>query len=191
MSRKVTEFGCRDLAFSPQLDPRLKARYSTFMRKLAVLIMLALRSSVAQAGDSLIQLMQGSWTGEGERVQTVSGHRVRIEAHVVATLQGDRLFSHNEITETEQDGQAKSYARDYWIRPSQDQAGSYDFGVEDKVTSQGRFDGHILEVEQNVGGSPAFVIRSETQFTDSGSLYQETAWYGERELSQTLIRYHR
>lgn len=134
--------------------------------------------------------MQGSWAGEGERVQSISGHRIQIQARTVATEQGDRLNSHNVITETDQDGQSKSYVRDYWIRPNPGLAGDYDFGVEDKVTSQGHFDGAILVVEQNLGGNPAYVIRSKTQFTDTGSLYEETDWYGERQLSQTRIRYH-
>ncbi len=137
--------------------------------------------------------MQGAWSGEGERVQTASGHTTRIETHTVATLQGDKLLSHNEITETDMSAQSRTYERDYWVRADAAHAGFYELGVDDKVTSQGRFDGGILEVEQKLGGDGdgELVIRSRTQFDAQGSLYEEHLWYGERELSRTRIRYHR
>ena len=135
--------------------------------------------------------MVGVWSGEGERVQLVSGHHIRIQTHTAATQQGDQVFSHNEITETDASAQVKIYVRDYWIRPSPGQAGAYELGADQQVTSRGHFDGGVFEVEQNLGGTPAYVIRSRTQFDAQGSLYEENDWYGDRELSQTRIRYHR
>lgn len=150
-------------------------------------------SSVAFAApDPLLDKMAGTWVGAGERVQTTSGRHIRIEAHTVATQQGEKLFSHNEVTETDlTTQQSKTYSRDYWVRPSAGQAGAYDFGAEENVTSQGYFDGGILEVEQNFGGTPPYVVHSRTQFDDQGSLYEENVWSGDRALSKTQIRYHR
>ena len=179
------------------LDPRAGCRYFTAMRKIVVVAalasMLMMGTVQARAGDLLLDRMLGTWVGEGERVQNVSGHHIRIQTHTAATMQGDKLFSHNEITETDQSAQTKTYVRDYWVRPNSAQAGLYDFGADDKVTSQGHFDGGILEVEQTLGGAGAnaFVIRSRTQFDAQGSLYEEHTWYGNRELSQSRIRYHR
>ncbi len=136
--------------------------------------------------------MAGTWKGEGERVQSISGRHIRIQTHTVATMQGDKLLSHNEITETDPTTQqSKTYGRDYWIRPNASRPGAYDFGVQADVTSQGRFDGGILEVEQNLGGDPAYVVRSRTQFDAQGSTYEETDWSGDRQLSRTRIRYSR
>jgi hypothetical protein len=133
-------------------------------------------SVAAQAKDSggLFERMAGTWVGEGERVLVVSGKRVRIEARVEAAEEADnRLASHNEITETSESGQVKRYVRDYWVQPSIQGHRHYEFGRNDQVTSQGRFEDGILEVRQELGD---WVILSRTQFTSQESIYQETVW---------------
>ena len=167
-----------------RLDPAPQPRYFGPMLKIALFALLL-------APDPLFEKMAGIWSGEGERVQSVSGRHFRIQTHTVTSAQGEKLLSHNEITETDSDAQIKAYVRDYWIRPNPGQSGDYDLGVEDQVTSQRHYDGDVLAVEQSFGGSPPFVIHSRTQFDDLGSLYEESVLYGDHSISQTRIRYHR
>ena len=171
-------------------EPAISVR----MLKIKCMLVIALLSSVAQAAtDPLLDKMVGTWLGEGERIQSISGNHTRIETRTEATFRGNELLSHNEVTETDASGQAKTYSRDYWIRPDPAQGGLYDFGIpssDDQVTSQGHFGDDGLEVEQDLGGSPAYLVRSHTQFDAQGSFYEETTWSGSRQLSQTRIRYH-
>lgn len=160
---------------------------------LTLAMMLCLRVGNARAEadfGSLFEKMSGNWSGIGERVQLISGRRIRIEARATANQQDQRLVSHNEIIETSESGLARHYVRNYWIRPAA-ASGGFELGQNEQVTSQGRFDGGILEVEQILGGTPALVIRSRTQFDNRESLYQETTWHGDQELSRTIIRYVR
>lgn len=140
----------------------------------------ALSAHVAlAASDPLLDQMAGTWVGEGERIQAISGRHIQILEHTTAILQDGKLDSRNQVSETDMSTQqARTYERDYWVRPNPGQAGAYDFGAGANVTSQGHFEGGILEVEQNLGGNPAYLVRSRTQFDAQGSLYEETDWSG-------------
>jgi hypothetical protein len=165
-------------------------------------------ASFAHASDALFDRMTGEWDGEGERIQLVSGRRIAIHTATVARVEGDRLVSSNEITETasgttsgtaqEASGGGailKQYRREYWMRRSPTTAEadsiSYELGTAETVTSRGRFDGSTLEVEQNLGGAPAYVIRSSTTFADDLTSYLETVWHGDEQLAETRIEYRR
>lgn len=141
--------------------------------------------------DPLFERMQGEWTAAGERIQYPSGRAFQIRSTTHAEVQGERLVSRNEITETALDGTIKSYRRDYWVRPDPDLPGGYFLGVGDQVTSRGRFEAGMMElqVEQNLGGEPPLVVRSRTRFEAAASQYEESAWHGNRQLSQTRLRY--
>ena len=141
--------------------------------------------------DPLFMRMQGNWLASGQRTQLISGRKTGILAHAQTRIDGDRLYSHSEITETPEDARTTphTYVRDYWIRAA---AGDrYELGVGAKVTSVGNFTGDTLSVEQRLGGTPAYVIRSSTRFDESGSSYDEVFWSGARALAKTSIRYER
>jgi hypothetical protein len=152
-------------------------------------LLIGIPCSQADSGG-LFEAMVGTWIGKGECIQHNSGRRIRIEARAISTLQGPRLISHNEITETPESGPSKSYVRDYWIQPTT-VPGGFELGQNNLVTSQGRFEDGTLEVEQTFGGASGLVIRSRTQFNNHESVYLETTWHGERELARTSIRYVR
>lgn len=157
-----------------------------------VSLCLLFSTPIARAGaEGLFEQMVGIWAGQGERVQLMSGRRVRIEARAVAVIQGARLVSHNEISEFPESGPARHYFRDYWIQSSPSETGGFELGQNNQVTSQGRYVDGILYVEQELGGIPTYVIRSRTKFDVQESLYQETVWHGEQELARTSIRYRR
>ena len=159
------------------------------MAKTFAIIVASLFSWNVMAADALFERMQGSWNAQGQRTQSISGRKTRIEARVHASVKGDTLYSHSELTETPADagGSPRTYVRDYWIRATAN--GAYEFGIEEKVTAVGHFDGSTLTVEQNLGGESGYIIRSQTRFNATGSEYDEVFWSGTRQLAQTHLRY--
>jgi hypothetical protein len=144
--------------------------------------------------DPWLNRMSGEWIGEGERVQAVSGRHIRIHAVVSSVLRDNagalRLDSHNQITETAENGVTRSYVRDYWIQPDAAHPGAYELGQGDQVGSRGSLVDGVFEVIQTLGGEPPYVVRSRTRLTDEGSEYTESVLQGERELSHSTVRYH-
>ncbi|MBI3556764.1 MAG: hypothetical protein HY074_10915 [Deltaproteobacteria bacterium] len=161
------------------------------MRAACLVLLTTLLSLPAAASqptaDSLFERMAGRWLGTGERTQAISGRKTRIDAQVQARVQDSTLYSHSEITETAVSGAARSYVREYWIRKGV--SGSYEFGVGNKVTSVGTFDGTTLSVEQTLGREPGYIIRSRTVFDEQGSQYDESFCNGQKELARTHIEY--
>jgi hypothetical protein len=152
-----------------------------------MILALALLTLSARASDPLLDRMAGTWAGTGERIELASGHRTTIASATTSTLDGDRLDSHNEITETDSPGAPRRYVRDYWIRP--DGAAGYALGAGDTVSSHGRLnEAGTFDVEQDLGG---LIVKSSTEFDAQGSLYSESVWSGDHELSRATIRYVR
>ena len=160
----------------------------------------------ASAESVLFQQMVGKWRGEGIRVQVYSQRKTWIRAQTEALIVGEKLVSRNEITETavnernESVGPSRTYVRTYWIRPAGLASEStvneaYEFGMgegaDEKITSQGTFQGGILEVNQNFGGDPPYIVRSLTGFKDGVSTYTEKVWHGDAQLTDTRIEYRK
>jgi hypothetical protein len=181
-----------------------------------------LSGSIALAGvpqtDPLFALMQGTWEGHGLRIQTVSSHRVRLDVETEAHLDANaKLQSRNRFVETRVDdkgnnvGPAKSYERSYWLRSTVCPAGpitpagmfcyelGYGEGDLEIITSQGRFDGRMLEVTQEIsrqdGAALPLIVRSRTDFSTAVSEgvtdYVDTVWHGQRKLTESHIFYRR
>jgi hypothetical protein len=153
-------------------------------------------SGQSSGPDPLFARMQGEWFGEGERTQTISGRKVRLEAEVTSAVEGDRLVSRNQLREVPEspDEPKRHYVRVYWIARASgaEYELGYGTGNDSRVSAQGRLDGNVFEVEQNIGGEPAFIVISRTEFLQDGITdYVETGWNGQTQVSETRIRYRR
>ncbi|OFZ20827.1 MAG: hypothetical protein A2X94_04725 [Bdellovibrionales bacterium GWB1_55_8] len=158
--------------------------------------------AVDSGNDPLFGFMLGEWEASGERVQIISGRRIRLHADIVSELDGrGRLVSWNRWTEVpEAGGNSKIYERTYWIAPT-DKAGVYHLGMvnendpeaDARVEAVGRLTEEEFTVEQVIPSTPPIRVRSVTRFRNvSGNRSSETSesvFMGDRQVSGAQIHF--
>ena len=170
---------------------------------------LSLFSFGLAAVDPLYLKMAGQWVGQGERVLSGTHRTVRLEARLDALLREDqqRLNSRSWIRELALEGpgsdptEPKESVRLSWLQPKDPNADALPrlynvgFGTGDAVdrpSAQGTFDGYALEVRQEMGGNPSYLVISTTRFlSENETDFVERAFHGTEELAVTRIRYRR
>jgi len=144
--------------------------------------------------DPLFQKMEGDWQGEGIRTHITSGREVRIESVVHSrVLEDGRLFSLNDITETEvaRPEIQRKYRTAYWVRARTDNPETYDLGVGERVTGRGYFGDIRFVVEQEMQSSPDLVVRTISDFVGETVETLEVLFVKKKEQARTVLRYRR
>jgi hypothetical protein len=180
----------------------MESKRSLLLQAFAVTL-LGLATSAAQSPfatrDPLFLRMEGHWSGQGTSTYPISGRKTQIAADVesaVSLVNGqERLTSTNQVTESEAGAAPRSYETVYWIEAEPETPGAYTLGYtltgqSAPVTSTGIFGSDLIfATDQSLGND--YLIHSETQFTDSGSTYTQTATNGATVISKTVIEYQR
>ncbi len=143
--------------------------------------------------DPLFLRMVGQWHGEGEK-KAANGQIVRVETEVFATVENEVLISVNDFKEFTSETNVKQYRRIYWMRATGD--GQYELGYgqdpRSGAASYGKLDGNVFSSIQDLGGNPALIVESRTEFLPMDeTVYTETVSHGPSKISERTIRYRR
>ena len=139
--------------------------------------------------------MEGDWLGQGDQTYLISGRRQALTIQVHSFVEGDHLVSQSHVEVTPEGGIPSSSDRTIWFKADVERPGRYFVGTglepDPAVTAEADFDGATLSFEQKIGGTPPYFTRSATVFTDAQSVYTETGWHGQVQLSKASINYVR